>query len=97
MMQLQCPYCGVRDEMEFRFGGQSHITRPSPEATDAEWADYLFNRDNLKGVHAERWYHGFGCGRWFNVLRDTSTHEMLGVYRMGAPRPALPGKDGETP
>ena len=49
MMQLPCPYCGVRDEDEFRFGGQSHITRPDLNCSDAEWADYLFNRENPKG------------------------------------------------
>ena len=35
MLQIPCPYCGVRDEEEFRFGGESHVARPTPEATDA--------------------------------------------------------------
>lgn len=91
MLQIACPYCGVRDEEEFRFGGESHVTRPTLEATDAVWGDYLFNRINPKGVHYERWLHTYGCGRWFNVARDTVTHEVLAVYRMGDPKPALPG------
>ena len=89
MLQIPCPWCGVRDEDEFRCGGQSHIQRPGSDCSDAEWADYLFNRDNPRGVSYERWLHTFGCGRWFNVARHTVTHEILTVYRMGEPRPAL--------
>jgi heterotetrameric sarcosine oxidase delta subunit len=89
MLQIPCPWCGVRDEDEFRCGGQSHIQRPGVGCSDAEWADYLFNRDNPKGVSYERWLHTFGCGRWFNVARHTVTHEILAVYRMGEPKPAL--------
>ena len=89
MLQIPCPFCGVRDEDEFRWGGQSHITRPGLDATETAWADYLFNRDNPKGVHYERWLHVFGCGRWFNIARDTVSHEVLAVYRMGEPKPPL--------
>jgi len=90
MLQIACPYCGIRDEEEFRFGGESHVTRPSLDCTDAVWADYLFNRINPKGVHYERWLHTHGCARWFNVARNTVTHEVLAVYRMGEPKPVLP-------
>ena len=31
MLRIPCPYCGVRDEPEFIFGGPSHITRPAFE------------------------------------------------------------------
>jgi sarcosine oxidase, subunit delta len=89
MLRLTCPYCGMRDEEEFRFGGQSHVPRPGLAATDEVWADYLFNRINPKGVHFERWLHGFGCDRWFNIARDTVTHEILAVYKMGDPKPVL--------
>ena len=89
MLQIPCPWCGVRDEEEFRCGGESHVVRPPAEAGDAQWADYLFNRTNPRGVQYERWLHGFGCGRWFNVVRDTVTHEILGVYRMGEPKPMV--------
>jgi sarcosine oxidase subunit delta len=56
---------------------------------DAAFADYLFMRSNPKGVHAERWRHVHGCGRWFNALRDTVSDQILAVYPMGEPRPAL--------
>lgn len=81
MLRIECPYCGIRDQTEFRFGGETSVHRPArPEqADDGEWADYLFYRDNLKGLHAERWLHSYGCHRWFTVLRDTVTHEMRSV------------------
>lgn len=89
MLRIDCPFCGLRDEPEFAFGGPSHITRPELSATDAQWTDYLFNRENPKGIHYERWLHAFGCGQWFNVARHTVTHEILAVYKMGEPKPLI--------
>jgi sarcosine oxidase, subunit delta len=80
MMLIPCIRCGLRDENEFVCGGTTHIVRPSLEASDQIWGEYLFFRDNPKGVHRERWRHAFGCGQWFNVVRNTVTHEVLGVY-----------------
>ncbi len=89
MLRIPCPYCGTRDENEFHWHGDSHVIRPGPEVSDAEWSDYLFNQNNRKGLHCERWCHVFGCGQWFNVARDTVTHEIHAVYRMGEPAPNL--------
>ena len=92
MLIIPCPYCGPRDEIEFACGGEAHIARPLAEnmITDAEFADYLFIRDNPKGVFLERWRHSAGCRRWFNVARDTVTHEILEVYPMGStPKKAI--------
>lgn len=87
MMLLRCPWCGPRDESEFVCGGATHIVRPALEASDAQWAEYLFFRDNPKGLHRERWRHAFGCGQWFNVARHTVTHEVVSIYAMGAAPP----------
>ncbi len=87
MMSIDCPWCGARDEPEFRCGGESHITRPGSGVSDAQWGEYLFFRNNPKGVHLERWCHTFGCGQWFNLARDTVSHAILAVYRMGEPPP----------
>jgi heterotetrameric sarcosine oxidase delta subunit len=38
-------------------------------------------------VHLERWRHVQGCGRWFNLARNTVTHEVLSVYAMTEPPP----------
>lgn len=89
MLRIECTFCGVRDEEEFTYGGPSHVSRPGPSCGATEWADYLFHRDNPKGVHYERWCHSFGCCRWFNVARDTVTHDVLAVYSMGEPKPVL--------
>ena len=91
MLLITCPWCGPRDETEFRCGGEAHIVRPKdPDAlSDAAWADYLFMRSNPKGVHRERWVHAQGCRRWFNVLRHTVTHQILAVYRMGEQPPEV--------
>jgi sarcosine oxidase subunit delta len=74
---MLCPYCGVRDEPEFSFGGTSHTK------DDA----YILSRKNPAGVHVERWLHIYGCGRWFNVARDARTHEVLTTYVLGHPPP----------
>lgn len=89
MMRIPCPGCGLRDEREFRFGGESHIVRPPAECSDREWTEYLWFRDNPRGVHHERWQHAAGCRRWFNVARHTITHEILAVYDLAAPRPGI--------
>jgi heterotetrameric sarcosine oxidase delta subunit len=48
----------------------------------------LFTRQNPKGVHLERWVHLNGCRQWFNVARNTVTHEIVAVYGMTDPVPA---------
>ncbi len=45
MLRLSCPWCGTRDELEFSFGGESHVTRPTLDAGDVEWSDYLSPAD----------------------------------------------------
>jgi heterotetrameric sarcosine oxidase delta subunit len=97
MLRIQCPWCGERDQVEYQFGGESHIIRPEipQDSTDAEWADYLFYRKNLKGLHYERWVHSYGCRQWFNVARDTVTHEIVEVYKMGE-QPATRGNSEEV-
>ncbi len=91
MLLIDCPYCGSRAEVEFRCGGQAHIQRPGAdgaEVSDKVWADYLFYRQNPKGAHHERWLHSAGCRRWFNLVRDTVTHQIIEIYPMGDPSPS---------
>ncbi|HKG51107.1 MAG TPA: sarcosine oxidase subunit delta [Actinomycetales bacterium] len=89
MQLIECPYCGPREEVEYHYGGQAHVAYPPEPASlsDAEWAEFLFFRDNPKGPFAERWLHSAGCRRWFNAVRDTATHQVLAVYRLNEPRP----------
>lgn len=90
MLVIECPYCGPRDESEFSYGGEAHIARPSdPDAlTDQQWADYLFNRTNTKGVFNERWVHSSGCRRWFNAQRDTVSYKFICTYEVGQTPPS---------
>lgn len=104
MFLITCPYCGERDQSEFRNGGEAHIDRPvwRDDMTDAEWADFVFLRSNEKGVISERWNHAAGCGKWFNMMRNSATDKILGVYEMGQRPPAneddlLPTPSGELP
>ena len=89
MLLIPCPFCGPRPELEFRYGGQAHIARPeSPAALDdRDWAEFLYRRDNTRGVHAERWRHIHGCARFFNMLRDTTTDRIVTTYKTGEARP----------
>jgi sarcosine oxidase subunit delta len=91
MLIIRCPYCGDRPEIEFRHGGEAHIARPADPSvlTDAEWADYLYNRRNPRGLHIERWRHVHGCGRFFNAVRDTVSDFFLATYKVGDPKPDL--------
>jgi heterotetrameric sarcosine oxidase delta subunit len=84
MLSLACPWCGPRDETEFRNGGQAHINAPADadRLSDEQWADYVYMRDNTMGPTAERWCHIAGCRRWFNAVRDTRTNQVLVTYRV---------------
>lgn len=80
MLRIPCPHCGVRPEREFVYGGDATVRRPDPAtATDAEWADYIYVRDNPKGPHRELWLHAAGCHTWLEVERDTVTHAIASV------------------
>lgn len=99
MLLITCPYCQeARSEEEFSYAGEAHRARPaSPEAlSDAEWADYLHFRSNPLGPHREMWAHAAGCRRYFNVLRDTTTYEILKSYPIGEPSPTS-GREGILP
>lgn len=81
MLILTCPNCGVAaDETELAPGGQAHLARRGTDSSDAAFEEYLFLRDNPRGVHFERWRHAMGCGKWFHAARCTVTNEVFGTY-----------------
>jgi sarcosine oxidase subunit delta len=86
MLQIECPWCGPRAEIEFSCGGEAYIARPAEPATisDAEWADYLFMRKNPRGRHLEQWVHSAGCRKWFAVERDTVSYRIASVKPFAA-------------
>jgi len=76
---IECPNCGLRSAYEFRFGGELR-RRPSSQASDEEWTDYVYKRANLDGVQKEWWYHRDGCGKWLVAERDTTCNEVKRTY-----------------
>ena len=81
MLLIACPHCGPRAEIEFRHAGEAHLVRPIDDSAD--WAAYLYARDNLRGRAAERWRHIHGCGQFFNAVRDTVSDAIECTYPAG--------------
>lgn len=93
MLVLTCPYCGVAaEETELHAGGEAHLKRFGPGASDEDFTGYLFGRENPKGVHFERWLHANGCGKWFHAARCTATLELFGTYSAQLTEPPEPVK-----
>ncbi|MFP4327696.1 MAG: sarcosine oxidase subunit delta [Paracoccaceae bacterium] len=81
MLILECPCCGVMaEETELHPGGEAHLKRHGPGSDDESFEQYLFLRENPRGVHFERWRHAMGCGKWFHAARCTVTLEVFGTY-----------------
>ena len=80
-MRIACPFCGERGNEEFVYHGDATLTRPDPGAAGATqtFADYVYLRDNVRGLHRELWYHAAGCHGWLVVTRDTMSHEIKRV------------------
>ncbi len=86
MFLLYCPHCEEhREEEEFHASGQAHLARPTDpdNCTDVEWGEFLYFRKNPKGLHRELWHHSAGCRKYFNVLRNTASYEIIGSYKVG--------------
>ncbi|MDP5216670.1 sarcosine oxidase subunit delta [Ruegeria sp. 2205SS24-7] len=97
MLILHCPYCGVdAEETELHAGGEAHVKRFGPGSDDDQFHDYLFMRENPKGVHFERWQHANGCGKWFHVARCTATLEVFGTYPAQTTEPPQEIRDAIT-
>lgn len=85
MLLIPCPYCGPRSQVEFTYGGDASVPRPANDASQAQWFDYVYLRDNPCGPLDEWWLHSAGCRSWLRVRRDTRTHDILGSSRVDAP------------
>lgn len=84
MQLFPCPFCGLRAESEFHFGGDLGNARPEGGAavSDTTWSAYLHLRRNPKGPAREVWMH-LTCGEIFALERDTVTHAVLGSHGFG--------------
>ena len=85
MLLIFCPHCKEhRSEEEFHAQGEAHIIRPADprSCSDEEWGNYLYFRTNPRGLHREMWSHSMGCGRFFNVVRNTVTYTIENTYAL---------------
>lgn len=83
---IDCPHCGLRPKEEFGVKG-AVLPRPAAEAPMAAWMDYVYLRDNPRGLYREYWHHAGGCRRWLVVARDTATHAVASVADAAEERP----------
>ena len=83
MLLITCPHCGAaaRARVPLRRRRRTWRARPTRRpSTTRRWSEFLFVRNNPKGLYAERWNHAHGCQRWFNALRDTHTDKFVTTY-----------------
>ncbi len=75
MIQIRCPWCGLRGAAEFHYAGEVR-TRPDPASVTPEgWRDYLYFPANPCGLVVETWYHRASCRRYFTAERDTASNQ----------------------
>lgn len=76
MKLIDCPYIGARPQSEFVYGHEVREMPKPSEATDKEWAAFVFNRAGHPGVKKE-WWHHVPSGIWFVFERDTLTDKFI--------------------
>lgn len=96
MLRIHCPWCGIRDEIEFRYKGDASVVRPVADEGVEAFARFVYERANPHGWHVEWWLHIAGCRQLLKVLRHTVTHEIAAVGRAGDDLP-LPPDPASTP
>lgn len=85
MQIFTCPFCGERNEREFHFVAEAGKIRPdtTQKISDKDWADYLHNHRNEKGLVREVWMH-LTCAEIFMMERDSVTmdvHETIALRK----------------
>jgi sarcosine oxidase subunit delta len=79
MLRINCPWCGLRDEIEFRYRGDAQAQRPAASAGPNAFTAYVYERSNRRDWHIEWWLHVGGCRRLLKIERHTLTHEIRAV------------------
>ena len=87
MLLIPCPWCGPRSQIEFTYGGDATVRRPALDAPEEEWFATSTSATTRWGRTTNGGLHSAGCRQWFDVRRDTRTHEILGS---AAPGEAMP-------
>jgi sarcosine oxidase subunit delta len=79
MKILHCPLNGPRPVSEFAYGGEVRSMPDPAVCSDAEWADYVFNRSGVPGIKREWWCH-LASGYWFIAERDTTRDVVVATF-----------------
>ena len=92
MLLIPCPYCGdaAGDRVPlWRRGAYRAAARARRARATRHGPTSSTCAPTRRGVHAERWRHIHGCGRFFNCVRDTVSDRILATYRSASrsPRP----------
>jgi sarcosine oxidase subunit delta len=95
MLRIPCPWCGERDEIEFRYRGDARQGRPACDARVEAFASYVYERENPRGWHLEWWLHVGGCRKLLKVVRHTLSHEIRSV--VGGPGNESSSSGGAEP
>ena len=91
MLLIDCPFAASVPSSSFATAGKRiSRARRSRRARRQGLGPFLYGRGNPRGLHAERWRHVHGCGRFFNALRDTTTDRFTATYKIGEERPSSP-------
>ena len=79
MKIMNCPLNGPRNISEFVYGGEV-VDMPDPNTcSQAEWAAFVFLKDNQAILLREWWCHA-ATAFWFIAERDTATDEIVRTY-----------------
>lgn len=76
MQLIPCPFCGLREEIEFTYGRAAEAIPGDVQNSGSE-TDYVYLRSNPKGFSDELWQHTSGCRAWIRIRRHTATHEIV--------------------
>jgi sarcosine oxidase, subunit delta len=82
MKLLSCPVNGLRPVSEFLYWGEVRDMPEPDRASDAQWSDYVFNRNGAAAVKKEWWCHT-PSGVWFIAERNTATDRVIRTYLYG--------------
>ena len=82
MLQIDCPHCGPRAQVEFTYE-RTLDSVVQPDADPSEAMARLFARANPRGLDEEVWRHTFGCRAWLVMTRHRVTHAIEAISAVG--------------
>lgn len=82
MKLMSCPINGERPVSEFVCWGELRDMPDPDTCSDAQWADYVFNRNGAPGIKREWWCH-VPSNTWFIAERDTAGDRVLRTWMHG--------------